>query len=114
MDGHHLGVHRERSIGLGSDTTVEFTESSLFILRARLALLQLCLHVCKGRAVKGAACDSSMLQCAAIKSRTIVIVALADNLAATHDNTPVAVVERRFRGLLEAQRQVIVRLHFDG
>ena len=117
MDGHHLGVHGEGSVRLGSTTVSEPFKGSLLLFRAEfvsLALLQLFLHVGKGRAVEGAACDSSMLQGTAIKSWAIVIVALADDLATTHNDAAVAVVEWRFRGLLEAQRQIIVRLHFDG
>ena len=117
MDGHHLGVHGEGSVRLGSTTVSEPFKGSLLLFRAefvRLALLQLFLHVGKGRAVEGAAGDSSMLQRAAVESWAVVVVALADDLASTHDDAAVAVVERRFRGLLEAQRQIIVRLHFDG
>ena len=117
MDGHHLRVHGERGVRLGSTAVAVPLENSLLLFRAefvRLALLQLGLHVGKGRAVEGAACDSSMLECAAVESWAVVVVALADDFASTHDDAAVAVVERRFRGLLEAQRQIIVRLHFDG
>jgi len=53
-----------------------------------------------------------MLECAAIETRTVVVVALADDLATAHDDTAVAVVQRRLSGLLEAKREVVVRLHF--
>jgi hypothetical protein len=117
VDGHHLRVHGEGGVGLGSAAVAELLESSLLLFRAelvRLALLQLGLHVGEGRAVEGAAGNSSMLQCAAVESWAVVVVASTDDLTSTHDDTAVAVVERRFRGLLEAQRQIIVRLHFDG
>jgi len=113
VDGHHLGVHGEGGVRLRSTTVAEPLKDSFLFLRAefvRLALLQPCLHVGKGRAVEGAVGDSSMLQCAAVESWAVVIVALTDDLSTTHDNTAMAVVERGFRGLLEAQRQVIVRV----
>lgn len=77
-----------------------------------LAFLQPGLHLGEGSAAQGSACDTTMLECAAIEARTVVIVALTDDLATTHDDTAVAVVERRFGGLLEAKREVVVRLHF--
>jgi hypothetical protein len=52
-----------------------------------------------------------MLECAAIETRAVVVVALADNLATAHNDTTVAIVQRRFGGLLEAKREVVVRLH---
>jgi len=53
-----------------------------------------------------------MLECAAVEPGTIVIVALSDDLAAANDNAAMAVVERRLSGLLEAEGQIVVGLHF--
>lgn len=127
MDGHHLGVHREGSVCLGSAAAVvHFLECAhflgrllLLVLRLQLvllALLQLGLHVHEGRAGESAACDTAMLESAAVEARAVVVVALANDLAAAHDDAAMAVVQRRFFSLLQAERQVIVRLHFavDG
>ena len=78
---------------------------------ALLALLQLGLHLSEGSTVEGTACDTAMLECAAIETRAVVVVALTDDLATAHDDTAVAVVQRRLGGLLEAKREVVVRLH---
>lgn len=123
MDGHHFGVHGERSVCLGSAAAAsQFFESDkilgrLLLLSFRLelvllALLQLGLHIHQSRSLEGAACDAAVLESAAVETRAVVVVALADDLSAAHDDTAVAVVERRFCSLLEAKRQVIVRLHF--
>lgn len=76
-----------------------------------LALLQLGLHFGEGSAIEGTACDTAMLECAAIETRTVVVVALTDDLATAHDDTAVAIVQRRLGGLLEAKREIIVCLH---
>lgn len=45
----------------------------------------------------------------------MIVVSLADDLASLHDNAAVAVMERRLGGLLEAEIEVLVCLHFgDG
>jgi hypothetical protein len=118
VDGHHLGVHREGSVCLRAATCTDLLHGSLFLLLVlrlalvALTLLQLGLHLSQGIAIEGAACDTAMLECAAIKSRTVVVMALADDFAAAHNDTSMAVVQRRFSSLLEAERQVTVRLHF--
>lgn len=76
-----------------------------------LALLQLGLHFGEGSAIEGTACDTAMLECAAIETRTVVVVALTNDLATAHDDTAVAIVQRRLGGLLEAKREIVIRLH---
>ena len=86
----------------------------LIVLRfglAILALLQLGLHFGEGRAIEGTACDTAMLECATIETRTVVVVALTDDLATAHDDTAVTVVQRRLGGLLEAKREILILLH---
>lgn len=123
MDGHHFRVHGERGVCLGSAAAAtQFLECDkilgrLLLLSFRLelvllALLQLGLHIHQSGTLEGAACDTTVLECAAIETRAVVVVALADDLTTAHDDTAVAVVQRRFCSLLEAKRQVIVRLHF--
>ena len=53
---------------------------------------------------------------AAIEARTVVVVALAQDLAAAHDDAAVAVVQRGLGGLLEAEGEVGVGTgrHFVG
>lgn len=78
-----------------------------------LAFLQLGLQIGNGSTTQGAVCDAAMLQCTAVETRAIVVVALTDDLAAAHNDAAMAVVQGRLRGLLEAKREIIVRLHFD-
>ena len=76
-----------------------------------LAFLQLGLHLGEGSTIEGTACDTAMLECAAIETRAVVVVALTNDLATAHDDAAVTVVQRRLGGLLEAKREIIVRLH---
>lgn len=104
VDGHHFGVHGERSVRLGAAAAADLLHSSklpglllLLVLRVDLvllALLQLGFHLGKSGAIKGAACDTAMLECAAVETRTVVVVALADDLAAEHNDTAMAIVQR--------------------
>lgn len=104
VDGHHFGVHGERSVRLGAAASTDLLHSSkllgillLLVLRVGLvllALLQLGFHLGEGGAVEGATCDTAMLECAAVEARTVVVVALADDLAAAHDDTAMAIVQR--------------------
>lgn len=125
MDGHHLGVHGQRSVCVDTASGTDFLDSSelprrwqqqlLIALRSGLVLLaflQLSLHLGESSAIEGATCDTAMLECAAVETRAVVVVALSDDLATAHDDTAVAIVQRRFGGLLEAKREVVVRLHF--
>lgn len=130
MDGHHLGVHRQRRVGaMAATCSFEWNESLslllllllllrrrmlLLLLRLVLLFLQLLLQVGNSRPVNSTIGDTAMLQTPAVVARTVVIVALADDLATTHNDTAMAVVERRLGGLIEAERQVVVGLHFHG
>ena len=119
VDGHHLGVHGERSVCVDAASSTDLLESSelsrrLIVLRfglAILALLQLGLHLGEGSAIEGTTCDTAMLECAAIETRAVVVVALTDDLATAHDDTAVTVVQRRLGGLLEAKREILILLH---
>ena len=108
---------------MGAASSTNLLESSelsrrlrrlLIVLRSGLVLLtllQLGLHLGEGSSIEGTACNAAMLECAAIETRAVVVVALADDLATAHDDTAVAIVQRRISGLLEAKREVVVRLH---
>lgn len=123
MNGHHLGVHGQRSVCVDTASSTDFLESSELPRRLRrllivrrfglvlFALLQLCLHLGEGSAIEGTACDTAMFECAAVETRAVVVVALTDDLATADDDTAVTVVQRRLGGLLEAKREIIVRLH---
>ena len=128
MDGHHFGVHGERSVRVGAASRAAFLERRRLLRRRQrrqlivlrfglvllllLALLQLGLHLGESSAVQGTACDTAMLECTSIETRAVVVVALADDLTAAHNDAAVTVVQRRLGGLLEAKREVVVRLHF--
>lgn len=85
----------------------------LLLVLLSLALLEPHLHVGQGRTIERAVCDAAMLESAAIVPRAVVVVALANDLTTTNDDTSMAVVKWRFRCLLKAEREVIVRFHFD-
>jgi hypothetical protein len=117
-------VHGERSVCVCAASGTNLLESSklprrlrrrlLLVLRIGLLLLaffQLGLHLGKGSAVEGTSCDTAMLECAAVEARAVVIVALTDDLTTAHDDTAMAVVQRRLGGLLEAKGELVVRLH---
>lgn len=80
-----------------------------FLLALQLLLLQLS----NGSSIIAAVSNTPALQCAAVEAWTIVVVTMSNNLATTHNDGAMAIVQRRLRGLLEAQRQVVVGLHFD-
>lgn len=58
--------------------------------------------------------NAAMLQGTSIETGPVVIEAVSDDLAAAHNDRAMAVVERRLVGLLNAQVEVVVGLHFDG
>ena len=99
MDGHHLGVHGQRSVGVvaAAGATFEGREVGLglLLLRFLLLLLQLLLQLGDGWAVQAAVGDTTVLEGAAVEARAVVIVALTDDLTAADDDTTMAVVERR-------------------
>ena len=85
----------------------------LLLFRLILLLLQLLLQVGDRRPIEGAVSNPAMLEGAAIEARAIVVESLANDLAATNDDTAVTVVQRRLGGLLEAESQIVIGLHFD-
>lgn len=123
MDGHHLGMHGEGCVCVGTAAAAHFLKChellrllllfAIILVQLLLALLDLHLHVGQGRAVESAVCDTAMLESAAIVAGTVVVVALADDFASADDDAAVAVVQWRFRCLLKTEREVIVRFHFD-
>jgi len=118
VDRHHLRVHAERDVGtvsaagaLAGDESITRLRMTLLLLRSIFLLLHLLFQLSDGRPVQAALRDPAMLECSAFVARTVVVVALTDHLAATHDNATMAVVEGRLRSLLKAKRQVVVSLH---
>ena len=69
------------------------------------------LHGAHSRAIDCPTCNTTVLEGATIEAWAVIIIALADDLAATDNDAAVAVVHWRLAGLLEAKREVIVRLH---
>lgn len=80
-----------------------------FLLALQLLLLQLS----NGSSIIATVSNTPALQCATVEAWTIVVVTMSNNLATTHNDGAMAIVQRRLRGLLEAQGQVVVGLHFD-
>lgn len=85
----------------------------LYVLLLLVLFLQLVLQLLDGVAIEGALGDLAVLQTASIEAGLVVVVAVADDLAAANDDGAMAVVERRLGSLLEAERQIIVGLHVD-
>lgn len=86
----------------------------LLLLRLVLLFLQLLLQVGDRGSIEGPVGDATVLQTPSIIARAVVIVALADYFAPANNDAAVAVVERRLRGLVEAEGQVVVGLHVVG
>lgn len=78
-----------------------------------LQLLLLLLQLSNGSSIIATVSNTPALQCATVEAWTIVVVTMSNNLATTHNDGAMAIVQRRLRGLLEAQRQIVVGLHFD-
>lgn len=75
-------------------------------------LLQLLLQLLHSLAVQGAAGNAAVLESAAIEAGAVVIVTVTNDFSTSNDDRAVAVMEWRLRGLLEAESEVVVRLHF--
>ena len=125
MDGHHLRVHGERYVGEVAATAHGFkgrergrliVAIGIVLLRLLMLLLVLLLvllfHLLNSSAVIGAGGDLAGLECAAVEARTVVIEALSDDLATANDDAAMAVVKWGLRGLLKAESEIIVGLHF--
>ncbi len=118
MDRHHLRVHAERDVGLVSAAgalagleRIARLRVTLLLLGSILLLLHLLLQLSDSGPVQAALGDPAMLERPAFVPGAVVVVPLADDLAAAHDNATMAVVEGGLRSLLEAERQVVVGLH---
>ena len=119
MNRHHLGVDGEWKVGVvATASAFEWLEHMLRLLRRLLRLvllfLQLLLQTGNRRSIECTPGDAAMLESSTVEAWFVVIVALADDLPAVHDDTAMLVVQRRLGGLLEAERQVSVSLHFSG
>ncbi len=84
----------------------------LLELELLLLLLQLLLQLADCGPIEGTLGDAAMLQSSAIEAWAIVIMALPDDFAAADNDAPVTVVQRRLVGLLQAEREILIRLHF--
>lgn len=116
MDGHHLRVHAQRYAGVVSAAiALEGNEDALrlllLLLRLSLLLLQLLFQLGDCSTVQRTAHDAAMLERSTVEARAIVVVALADDFTAAHDDAAMAIVQRGLGGLLEAKREVVVGLH---
>jgi len=87
----------------------------LLLLLFLLGLLQLLLQLCHCWTVEDAAAvsDAAILQSATIELWAVVVVALSDDFAATHDDAAMAVMQWGLVGLLEAKSEVLIGLHID-
>ena len=122
MDGHHLGVHGKGDVGVVAGAgAFEWDEGvgalwlnglRLFRLVLLLLLLQLLLELFDRRAIESAAGDAAMLQSPPIEAGTVIVVALSNDLSTTNHNAPMTIVERRLGGLVEAESQILISLHF--
>lgn len=128
MDGHHLAVHRQRRVDIRSAAAAAAVGSRFhgdkirlrLLLRMRLLIfilllqrLHLELQSCNGIAVKTTLGDAAVLQGTTVKARLVTVVARTNHLAAANHDSAVAVVQWGLGSLLEAQREVVVGLHFD-
>lgn len=84
----------------------------LLLLLILILLLELRLQLFNSFAIEGAVGDAAVLQGTSVEPRAVVVVAMPNDLAAAHNNGAMAIVERRLGGLLHAQVQVVVGLHF--
>jgi len=127
VDCHHLRVHGERDIGEvaapahgleGCERGRLGIASCIILLRLLvllpILLLMLLFHLLNSRAVVGAGSDLASLECASIEARTVVVESLSDYLATADDDAAMAIVKWRLRSLLEAEGEIIVRLHLKN
>lgn len=86
----------------------------LLIWLLLLLFLQLGLQLGHCLAIEATTGNAAMLQSTAVEAWTVVVEALTNDLAAADDDCTMAIVERRLGSLLEAEIQIVVRLHLDG
>lgn len=89
------------------------SDGRIVLLILLLPALELFLQLGDRGSIVGTVGNAAILQSATIESWAIVIEALANHLTAAHNNGTMSVVKGRLLSLLHAQREVIVRLHFD-
>jgi len=121
VNGGHFRVHAQRRVGEVATASHGLIgrerrrSCGIFLLSLRLItlLLELLLHCKHSGAIECSSRDAPSLESSSIKPGTVVVIALANDLAATDNNAAVAVVHGRLGGLLKAKSKVIVRLHCD-
>lgn len=104
-------IHRfKRNESIDSNTT-----GRDIVLRLRLGLvLHLVLQLCDSWSIINILCNLPSLQSTAIKAGTVIIVALANDLATTDDDSAVAIMKWRLSSLLETEGKIVVGLHVDS
>jgi hypothetical protein len=122
-DGHHLGMHRQRGIGvMAAAHGLERRERTLalLILQLRLVLrlrlrFQALLQLSNGWTIKRTGWENAGLESPTIKARTVAVETLADDLPTANNDRAMAVVERRQLGLSEAEGEVsiVASRHFE-
>ena len=115
-DGHHLGMHGERGIGVvAAAHRLERRELTLvlliiqhrLILRLRLRL-QALLQLSNGWTIKRTGWESAGLESPTIEATTVAVETLADDLPTANNDRAMAVVERRQLGLSEAEGEISI------
>lgn len=115
-DGHHLGMHAQRSIGVMTTAHgLERSESTFILLITLLRLttrlrlsFQTLLEFGNSRAIDGGAGQATSLQSTAVEAGLVAIEALTDDLTTTNDDSAVAVVKGGKVGLGQAEIKVDV------
>lgn len=117
-------MHRERRVGQGASAS---PGSVVLALERHIGLGQLLavwkipmvlLRILWLRTIpdRPSIAQLSSALSAAIEARTIIVIALADNLATTDNNASMAIMKRRQRSLRKAQRQIgiVARRHYEN
>lgn len=84
----------------------------LYSLPIVLGMLRFLLQSGNGWSIECAFGDAAVLESPAIVFGPDIIIAMSNHFAATNDYSTMTIVEGRLISLLEAQRQIIVGLHF--
>lgn len=84
------------------------------LLLTFLLALELLLQLGHCSSIVASISNATILQRASIEAWAIVVVTMSDHFTATHHNSAMAIVQWRLCGLLQAKRQIVVSLHFEG
>lgn len=104
MDCHHLRVHAEAHVGRVAAAAADALKRG----EAGRCRCPLAVFHWEGRGR-----ELTCLEGAAVIAGPVVIETVADDFAALDNDAAVAVKERRLGGLLEAEIQIVVVLHFE-